>query len=260
MPESVEVCSGIRSGFARLGRRPLPAFVAAALLAAVAVIADPYPPYWDERYRSLDPLRPGGVARRRSVYIAYTRIGTNIADKRDTDGSNGGTSPQGYVNVSSGCTDEAQPSVHYAYDGGQPADVLPVARAGAAAQLRHRSERRQLLLVGVRGAPRCGRCSWTPTATATAISPCISTAAAARLRGPSIASRASGAAAAQPVARLPERSRHPPAAAQPRGVRGRPVRHRSRSQLPQLADPPTPAGRTAAAKPRGTTARRARRC
>ena len=52
------------------------------------------------------------------AFIAYTRIGTSIADKRDSDGSNGGTSPQSYVNVSSGCTDEVAPSVYYAYNSG----------------------------------------------------------------------------------------------------------------------------------------------
>jgi uncharacterized repeat protein (TIGR01451 family) len=53
-----------------------------------------------------------------AAFIAYTRIGSDIADKRDSDSSNGGTSPQSYVNVSSGCTDQVAPSVYYAYDSG----------------------------------------------------------------------------------------------------------------------------------------------
>ena len=111
----------IRVRIGRGGRRPWPAFVIAALLAAVAVVADPYPPYWSGGSGPAIHFAPvawpaGGSAT--TNWIPYTRIGSDIADHRDTDSSNGGTSPQSYVNVSSGCTDITEPSVYYAYDSG----------------------------------------------------------------------------------------------------------------------------------------------
>ena len=39
-----------------------------------------------------------------------------IRDPRVQDPSNGGTSPQNYVNVSSGCGDKTLPSIYYFYD------------------------------------------------------------------------------------------------------------------------------------------------
>ena len=51
-----------------------------------------------------------------STWTAYTRKDSTINDPRTQDPSNGGTTPQNYVNVSSSCTDKAQPSVYYAYD------------------------------------------------------------------------------------------------------------------------------------------------
>jgi uncharacterized repeat protein (TIGR01451 family) len=39
-----------------------------------------------------------------------------IRDQRVQDPSNGGTTPQNYVNVSSGCPDQSQPSIYYYYD------------------------------------------------------------------------------------------------------------------------------------------------
>lgn len=39
-----------------------------------------------------------------------------IADPRDADGSNGGTAPQNYVNVSSSCIDRTLPSVYWSFD------------------------------------------------------------------------------------------------------------------------------------------------
>ena len=49
-------------------------------------------------------------------WIAYTRANAGIEDQRTQDPSNGGTSPQAYVNVASGCTDQSLPSVYYYYD------------------------------------------------------------------------------------------------------------------------------------------------
>jgi hypothetical protein len=45
----------------------------------------------------------------------YTRFQQPLNDPRTQDPSNGGTSPQAYVNVSSSCTDKALPSIYYAF-------------------------------------------------------------------------------------------------------------------------------------------------
>jgi uncharacterized repeat protein (TIGR01451 family) len=107
--------SDIRASIARGARRALPA-IAAIVLAAAVVVADPYPPYWAGGSGTSIHYAPVAWPAD-AAYVAYTRIGSNINDKRDSDGSNGGTSPQSYVNVSSGCSDLAEPSVYYAYDG-----------------------------------------------------------------------------------------------------------------------------------------------
>lgn len=39
-----------------------------------------------------------------------------VRDQRTNDPSNGGTTPQNYVNVSSGCPDQSQPSIYYYFD------------------------------------------------------------------------------------------------------------------------------------------------
>ena len=49
-------------------------------------------------------------------WVAYTNSNDTINDQRTQDPSNGGTSPQAYVNVASGCSDQALPSVYYFYD------------------------------------------------------------------------------------------------------------------------------------------------
>ena len=89
---------------------------AAALVAAVVVlVAAPYPPYWDSGNAAAIHHAPVAWPNE-AGWTAYTSDAVSIADKRQSDPSNGGTSPQGYVNVSSGCTDETQPSVYYAYN------------------------------------------------------------------------------------------------------------------------------------------------
>ena len=72
-------------------------------------------PFWDNGNGSainFDPAPWPSDAQ----WIAYTRTNASINDKRTQDPSNGGTSPQSYVNVSSGCTDQALPSVFYYFD------------------------------------------------------------------------------------------------------------------------------------------------
>ena len=95
--------------------------VALVACAAALVTADPYAPFW-------------GAGSGPAVHFApiawpadgnwqpYTKLSSDIEDRSNNDGSNGGTSPQSYVNVSSGCTDETLPSVYYAYDA--PSEVL----------------------------------------------------------------------------------------------------------------------------------------
>jgi uncharacterized repeat protein (TIGR01451 family) len=49
-------------------------------------------------------------------WVAYTHSNDTINDQRTQDPSNGGTSPQAYVNVASACTDQSLPSIYYFYD------------------------------------------------------------------------------------------------------------------------------------------------
>ncbi|BDU74210.1 InlB B-repeat-containing protein [Mesoterricola silvestris] len=51
------------------------------------------------------------------AWRTYTSKGSSLTDPATADPSNGGTSPQSYVNVSSGAPDKSQPSVFWYYDG-----------------------------------------------------------------------------------------------------------------------------------------------
>ncbi len=51
-----------------------------------------------------------------SSWMAYTWENASINDPRVLDPSNGGTRPQNYVNVSSGCPDQSLPSIYIDYD------------------------------------------------------------------------------------------------------------------------------------------------
>jgi uncharacterized repeat protein (TIGR01451 family) len=51
------------------------------------------------------------------TYRAYTSLGTPMSDYYIKDPSNGGASPQGYVNIASGIPDLSLPSVYYSFDG-----------------------------------------------------------------------------------------------------------------------------------------------
>ncbi|MBF0451956.1 MAG: DUF11 domain-containing protein [Candidatus Magnetomorum sp.] len=77
--------------------------------------ADPYPPYWENgRGASIHyPVLswPGDLQ-----WNYYTLNGLPIKDPRDKDTSNGGTSPQSYVNVTSGCQDLQEGSVFWWFD------------------------------------------------------------------------------------------------------------------------------------------------
>ena len=85
------------------------------LIHAITLYADPFPPYWKNGTGSAihyAPINwPGDLQ-----WNVYTLNGISIHDQRDNDPSNGGTSPQNYVNVSSGCVDLQEPSVYWWFD------------------------------------------------------------------------------------------------------------------------------------------------
>ena len=97
------------------------------LLLATAVVADTFPPDWPAD----DCATPGAPCHYAPVawpaddgdglldngdWVPYTIIGSAIEDNGVQDPSNGGTSPQNYVNLSSGCTDLSLPSLFIYYD------------------------------------------------------------------------------------------------------------------------------------------------
>ncbi|HEX8155078.1 MAG TPA: hypothetical protein VF698_18240, partial [Thermoanaerobaculia bacterium] len=94
--------------------------VMAMLAVAPAAQAGPFPPYYGNGTvdKTNGPVHfapapwPAGGS-----WIAYTKDDVAIKDKRDSsDPSNGGTTPQNYVSVSSGCPDQSQPSIYYWFD------------------------------------------------------------------------------------------------------------------------------------------------
>ena len=101
--------------------RPGVRFRSFLLLCAVAVLfgaagtASAAVPYWDNGTGSEVnfPLAPWPT---NAQWINYLYRGADIKDQRTQDPSNGGTSPQAYVNVASGCNDQFLGSVFYYYD------------------------------------------------------------------------------------------------------------------------------------------------
>lgn len=105
------LCSGIRSARRALG-------LALLLLLPRILCADaPWPsggawPVYGTQPAGMTPVAwPANGA-----WATYTSRGSSLTDPATSDPSNGGTSPQSYVNVSSGCTDKTQPSVYWAYN------------------------------------------------------------------------------------------------------------------------------------------------
>src|SRR5262245_45940676 len=84
--------------------------------------ADPFPPtysngsgtsiHFDPVAWPTEPADPKNCGASCGQWKAYTRFQNDLADPRVSDPSNGGTSPQGLVNVSSSCTDKALPSIY----------------------------------------------------------------------------------------------------------------------------------------------------
>lgn len=126
----------------KLGK--LGSFLSSLLLAAplgLAVLqahAYPYPPAWDAGEviegtspTSIDPILHGGPIHFAPApwpaepsnpaecgvqcgdWKPYTRFLTGVNDPRVQDPSNGGTSPQNYVNIASSCIDKNLPSIYY---------------------------------------------------------------------------------------------------------------------------------------------------
>jgi uncharacterized repeat protein (TIGR01451 family) len=98
--------------------------------------ADPYPPEWNSgagasiHYEPVawpgEPVNPIDCGTSCGQWKPYTRFQQPMNDPRTRDPSNGGTSPQSYVNVTSSCSDKAKPSIYYYLHQGATAsdDVL----------------------------------------------------------------------------------------------------------------------------------------
>lgn len=98
-----------------------------ALGSWMAVVhADPFPPMWgtgtpNEAAGPIhfapvawpnEPADPKDCGQQCGGWQPYTRFQTGLQDPRVQDPSNGGTSPQNYVNVSSSCIDKSLPSIY----------------------------------------------------------------------------------------------------------------------------------------------------
>ncbi|MBI4515816.1 MAG: DUF11 domain-containing protein, partial [Deltaproteobacteria bacterium] len=79
-------------------------------------LASPYPPYWSGGSGPAVHYQPVAWPSE-GAWISYTQQANTINDQRTMDPSNGGTRPQNYVNVASNCSDQAQPSVYWQFDG-----------------------------------------------------------------------------------------------------------------------------------------------
>ncbi|TAA74825.1 MAG: conserved repeat domain-containing protein, partial [Candidatus Electronema aureum] len=107
--------------------------VAAAMLTAAmpfsAAQADPYPPttantalHFPVAAWPSEPTNPLNCGTSCGDWKPYTRFQTGANDPRVQDPSNGGTSPQNYVNIASSCIDKNLPSIYYSMRKGAAAD------------------------------------------------------------------------------------------------------------------------------------------
>ncbi|HTF96793.1 MAG TPA: hypothetical protein VL995_11720 [Cellvibrio sp.] len=118
------------------GRFGAPSILIFLLLFISTAIADPYPPLWsngagaaihyDPVAWPTEPANPQNCGTNCGDWKPYTRFQQPMNDPRTRDPSNGGTSPQSYVNVTSSCSDKARPSIYYYLHRGatQADDVL----------------------------------------------------------------------------------------------------------------------------------------
>ena len=95
-------------------RSALLLFVVVVLLGAAGT-AGANVPYWDNGTGSEVNFQPAPWPTD-AQWVNYLYRGGDIKDQRTQDPSNGGTSPQAYVNVASGCNDQILGSVFYYYD------------------------------------------------------------------------------------------------------------------------------------------------
>jgi hypothetical protein len=106
-----------------LSKGLLLAMVTLVLLVVAIAGADTYPPDWDGGSGSAVHFQPvpwpandGDGSLDPGDWVPYNFLSGSIEDQRVQDPSNGGTSPQNYVNISSGCTDLTLPSIFYYFD------------------------------------------------------------------------------------------------------------------------------------------------
>lgn len=99
------------------------------LSSAFMAAADPYPPtlvngaaHFPAVAWPAEPSDPTQCGASCGEWLPYTRFQSGVADPRVQDPSNGGTSPQNYVNISSSCTDKTKPSIYYALRQGAAAN------------------------------------------------------------------------------------------------------------------------------------------
>ena len=104
-----------RSGAARVRSSWLASVVTAVVVLALAGTAGAAVPYWDNGTGPEVRYQPAPWPANAQWIDYYYRSGA-IKDQRTQDPSNGGTSPQAYVNVASGCNDQFLGSVFYYYD------------------------------------------------------------------------------------------------------------------------------------------------
>ncbi len=104
-------------------RRGLGILFLSLLVSASGAIGDTYPPDWNGggdppvHFAPVAwPADDGDGLLDFGDWVPYTILGSGIEDNGVQDPSNGGTSPQNYVNASSGCTDLTLPSVFVYYD------------------------------------------------------------------------------------------------------------------------------------------------
>ena len=104
------------------------------LIAALSIVAfipvtvaDTFPPDWGTGSPNeaagpihfspvawpAEPPDPADCAQACGEWTPYSRFQAGVADPRTQDPSNGGTSPQNYVNVASSCIDRSLPSIYY---------------------------------------------------------------------------------------------------------------------------------------------------
>jgi uncharacterized repeat protein (TIGR01451 family) len=118
----------IRSVISRLIYCPVLFLASVLLLANVflwipSAAADPYPPVWSGGSGAAihfqpaawpnEPANPADCGHACGEWKPYTRFQREMSDPRVQDPSNGGTSPQNYVNIASSCIDKTLPSIYY---------------------------------------------------------------------------------------------------------------------------------------------------